>query len=86
MLSDMQVEAIYKYVEDSYLSRYCTTKAIVYTAIGYLKTNKLSAKKPLSWHWFHIFIKEYSQLFQTLKIKAIAQVQITAIDIEVIKN
>lgn len=33
MLSDTQVEAIYKYVEDSYLSGYSATKATVFAAI-----------------------------------------------------
>jgi hypothetical protein len=39
MLSDAQVEAIYMYVEDSYLSQYGATKAMVYAAIGCLKAN-----------------------------------------------
>ena len=39
MLSDAQVEAIYKYVKDSYLSGYSATKAMVYAAIGCLKAN-----------------------------------------------
>jgi hypothetical protein len=48
MLSDMQVEAIYKYVEDSYLSGYGATKAMVYAAIGCLKANQLPPKEPPS--------------------------------------
>jgi hypothetical protein len=43
MLSDAQVEAIYKYVEDLYLSGYGATKAMVYAAIGCLKANQLPA-------------------------------------------
>jgi hypothetical protein len=39
VLSDAQVEAIYKYVEDSYLSGYGVTKAMVYAAIGCLRAN-----------------------------------------------
>jgi len=39
VLSDMQVEAVYKYVEDSYLSGYSATKAMVYAAIKCLKAN-----------------------------------------------
>ena len=39
MLSDAQVEAIYKYVEDSYLSGYGVIKAMLYAAIGCLKAN-----------------------------------------------
>jgi hypothetical protein len=63
MLSDTQVEAIYKYVEDSYLSGYGATKAMVYTAIGCLKANQLPAKEPPSWRWFQIFMKEHPDLF-----------------------
>jgi len=48
ILSDIQVEAIYKYVEDSYLSGYGATKAMVYTAVGCLKANQLPAKSPLT--------------------------------------
>jgi hypothetical protein len=48
MLSDAQVEAIYKYVGDSYLSGYGVTKAMVYAAIGCLKANQLPAKEPPS--------------------------------------
>jgi hypothetical protein len=48
MLSDVQVEAIYQYVEDSYLSRYSATKAMVYAAIKCLKANQLPAKEPPS--------------------------------------
>jgi hypothetical protein len=48
MLSDTQVEAIYKYMEDSYLSGYSATKAMVYAAIGCLKANQLPAKEPPS--------------------------------------
>jgi hypothetical protein len=39
MLLDAQVDAIYKYVEDLYLSRHSVIKAMVYAAIGCLKTN-----------------------------------------------
>jgi hypothetical protein len=48
MLSDTQVEVIYKYVEDSYLSGYGATKAMVYAAIGCLKANEIPSKKPPS--------------------------------------
>ena len=48
MLSEMQVEAIYKYVEDSYLSVYGATKAMVYAAIGCLKANQIPAMQPPS--------------------------------------
>jgi hypothetical protein len=86
VLSDMQLDAIYKYVEDSYLSGYGATKAMVYAAIGCLKANQLPAKEPPSWRWFQIFIKEHSDLFRALKTKAIARVRVTAADIEEVKD
>jgi hypothetical protein len=86
MLSDTQVEAIYKYVEDSYLSGYGATKAMVYAAIGCLKANQLPAKEPPSWRWFQIFMKEHPDLFRTLKTKAIARVHVTAADVEEVKD
>jgi hypothetical protein len=49
MLSDAQVDAIYKYVEDLYLSRYRATKAMVFAAIKCLKANEIPPKEGLSW-------------------------------------
>ena len=86
VLSDIQVEAIYKYIEDLYLSGYGATKAMVYAAIGCLKANQLPAKEPPSWHWFQIFMKEHPDLIQTLKTKAIARVRVTAADVEEVKD
>ena len=39
ILLKVQVKAIYKYVEDSYLSRYSATKLMVYAAVGCLRAN-----------------------------------------------
>src|ERR1700730_17630476 len=47
VLSEVQVEAIYKYVEDSYLSGYGATKEMVYAAVGALKANQVPTKSPL---------------------------------------
>src|ERR1700736_3190099 len=52
ILSDIQVEAIYKYVEDSYLSGYSATKAIVFAVVGCLKANQVPIKDPPTWRWF----------------------------------
>jgi hypothetical protein len=86
ILSDVQVDAIYKYVEDSYLSGYGATKAMVYAAIGCLKANQVPTKKPPSWRWFQTFIKDHPELFRTLKTKAIARVRVTAADVEEVKE
>ena len=39
ILLEVQVEVIYKYVEDLYLSRYSATKVIVYAIVSCLKAN-----------------------------------------------
>ena len=46
ILSDIQVKAIYKYVEDLYLSGYSATKAMVYAAVGCLRANQVPIKDP----------------------------------------
>jgi len=45
ILSEVQVEAIYKYIEDLYLSGYSATKAMVFAAVGCLKAYELLLKK-----------------------------------------
>jgi hypothetical protein len=52
ILSDVQIGALYKYVEDSYINRYRATKLIVYTAISCLKANEIPLKEVPSWRWF----------------------------------
>ena len=52
VLSKVQVAAIYKYVENLYLSSYSATKAMVFAAIGCLKANKVVPKLPLTIQWF----------------------------------
>jgi hypothetical protein len=39
VFSEVQVTAIYKYVEDSYLGGYGITKSMVFAAIGHLKAS-----------------------------------------------
>lgn len=86
ILSDIQVEAIYKYVEDSYLSGYGATKAMVYAAVGCLRANQVLTKEPPSWRWFQIFIKNHPDLFRTLQTKAIARVRVSAADVEEVRD
>jgi hypothetical protein len=74
-------------VEDSYLSGYGATKAMVYATIGCLKANEVPVKKdPPSWRWFQTFMKDHPKLFRTLKTKAIARVRVTAADVEEVKD
>ena len=82
VLSEPQITAIYKYVEDSYLSGYRATKAMVFAAISHLKASQILPQKAPSWRWFQTFLKAHPDLFQTLKMKPIAQVRVSAADIE----
>jgi hypothetical protein len=86
ILSDIQVEAIYKYVEDSYLSGYGATKAMVYAAVGCLRANQVPMKDPPTWRWFQGFMKDHPNLFRTLQTKAIARVRVSAADVEEVKD
>ena len=86
MLSDVQVNAIYKYVEDSYLSGYGATKAMVFAAIGCLKANEIPPKEGQSWRWFQTFMTNHPELFKALKTKPIARVRVSATDIEEVKD
>jgi hypothetical protein len=82
VLSDSQVMAIYKYVEDSYLGGYGATKAMVFAAISHLKASQIPPQKAPSWRWFQTFIKAHPDLFRTLKTKPIARVRVSTADIE----
>jgi hypothetical protein len=86
VLLEVQVEAIYKYVEDSYLSGYGATKAMVYAAVGCLRANQVLAKSPPTWRWFQEFIKNHPDLFRTLQTKPIARVRVSAADLEEVKD
>jgi hypothetical protein len=86
ILSEVQVKAIYKYIEDSYLSGYGATKAMVYAAVGCLRANQIPTKKPPTWRWFQEFMKNHPDLFRTLQTKPIAQVRVSAADVEEVKD
>jgi hypothetical protein len=82
VLSELQVTAIYKYMEDLYLNRYRATKVMVFAAISYLKASQIPLQKAPSWCWFQTFIKAHPDLFRTLKTKPIARVRVSAADIK----
>jgi hypothetical protein len=81
MLSEAQVSAIYKYVEDSYLGGYGATKQMLFATIGFLKAQEIPPQKPPSWRWFQQFLKANQELFRTVKQKPIARVRVTAGDV-----
>ncbi|OBT40739.1 hypothetical protein VE00_09792 [Pseudogymnoascus sp. WSF 3629] len=72
ILSEAQIKAIYKYVEDSYHAGYGASKQMVFTAIGHLQSAEIPSKPPPSWRWFQGFIKAHLDLFRVIKTKAIA--------------
>ncbi len=82
VLSEAQVAAIYKYVEDSYLQGYGATKSMVFAAIGFVKEKEIPPQKAPSWRWFQQFLKAHPELFRTIKAKPIARARVTASDID----
>jgi hypothetical protein len=86
VLSQVQIEAVYKYVEDSYAAGYGASKQMVFTAISHLKAAEIPSKKAPSWRWFQTFMKDHSRLFRVIKTKAIARVRVTAHDITTVED
>ncbi|OBT70530.1 hypothetical protein VF21_10458, partial [Pseudogymnoascus sp. 05NY08] len=86
ILSEAQIKAIYKYVEDSYFAGYGASKAMVFTAIGHLRAAEILPKPAPSWRWFQSFIKSSSILFRVVKTKPIAQVRVTTHDISAVQD
>lgn len=81
ILSQAQIDAIYKYVEESYLSGYGATKQMVWMAIGCLKAAECPAKpQPQT------FIAGHLDLFKTIKTRAIARARVTAADVDSVKK
>jgi hypothetical protein len=72
ILSEIQIKAIYKYVEDSYYSGYGASRSMVFKAISHLRATEIPAKEPPSWRWFETFIKANPEIFRVVKTKAIA--------------
>jgi hypothetical protein len=85
-LSNVQINAIYKYVEDLYINGYSATKLIVYAAIGCLKANQVPIREQPLWWWFQQFIKDHLNLLKVIKTKAIARVRVSAADVEEVKE
>jgi hypothetical protein len=75
ILSEAQIKAVYKYVEDSYHAGYGASKQMVFTAICHLRSAEIPSKLPPSWRWFQGFMKAHPDLFRVIKSKAIARVR-----------
>jgi hypothetical protein len=82
VLSDAQITALYKYIEDMYLSGLGATRDMLYNAIVLLKAQENPPKAPPSKSWFYKFLKGHPELFQTTKIKPIEISRISAQDID----
>ena len=59
---------------------------MVYAAVGCLRANQVPIKDPPTQRQFQGFIKDHPNLFQTLQTKAIAQVRVSATDVEEVKD
>ena len=86
VLSQAQLNAVYKYVEDLYLEGYGASKMSVYTAICYMKAHEIPPKEAPSWRWFQTFMKANKSLFHTIKTKPIARVRVTSADKEIVEK
>jgi hypothetical protein len=86
ILSKAQIEAIYKYVEDSYHAGYGASKSMVFMAIGHLKAAEIPSKPQPTWRWFQTFMKDHPTLFRVIKTKAIARVRVTTHDITTVEG
>jgi hypothetical protein len=86
ILSDAQITAIYKYIEDMYLAGIGATREMVYGAIVHLRAQESPSKPPPSKRWFQKFLTSHLELFQTTKIKPIDVARISAQDIDDVES
>jgi hypothetical protein len=59
---------------------------MVYAAVGCLRANQLLPKLLLTMRWFREFMNNHPELFKTLKTKPIAQVRVSAADLEKVRE
>jgi hypothetical protein len=86
ILSDTQITAIYKYIEDMYLSGIGATREMVFKAISYIRAQETPSKPPPSKRWFQKFLRDHPELFQTTRIKPIDIARISAQDIDEVEQ
>jgi len=86
ILSDAQIKALTKYIEDMYLSGLGATKEMVFSAISHLRAAENPPKPAPTKRWFQTFLKGHSDLFHTTKTKPIAIVRISAQDISEVES
>jgi hypothetical protein len=86
VLSEAQIKAVYKYVEDSYHAGYGASKNMVFMAIGHLRSTEIPSKPPPSWRWFQGFMKAHPDLFRVIKTKVIARVRVTSHDVSTVEK
>jgi len=84
ILTEAQIKAVYKYVEDSYYAGYGASKEMVKAAISRMR--EVESKTPPSDSWFQQFMHNHTDLFRVIKTKAIARVRVTAQDIKTLEQ
>jgi hypothetical protein len=76
ILSDIEVQAIGKYVRDMYITGLGATRPMVAAAIAHLRG--LRGQDPPSTRWFQLFLKAHPTLFKAVKTKPIARNRVPA--------
>jgi len=72
ILSDAQIKALFKYIEDLYFSGLGAAKQMVFGAITHLTAAENPPKKPPSRRWFQSFLQQNPNLLRAIKAKPIA--------------
>jgi len=86
ILSDMQNEAIRRYIRRSYEAGYGATKAMVFEAIAELKRAEIPPKPAPSKSWFLEWIKAQSQHFHAIKTRLIDRVRVLAHNLDDVRS
>ena len=86
ILSNVQVEAIQRYIQRSYENGYGATKPMVYNAVCQLLAANIPPRKPPSQRWFQTWIKSQHETFHTIKTRPIEAARVASHDISAIKD
>ena len=86
VLSDIQVQAIQRYIQRSYENGYGATKPMVFNSVCQLLAADNPPRKPPSQRWFQIWIKSQHETFHTIKSRPIEAARVASHDISAIKE
>ncbi|KFZ09595.1 hypothetical protein V501_05525 [Pseudogymnoascus sp. VKM F-4519 (FW-2642)] len=86
VLSDIQAEAIQRYIQRSYENGYGATKPMVFNAVCQLLAANNPPRKPPSQRWFQTWIKSQHETFHTIKTRPIEAARVASHDVLAIKE